>query len=168
MNLLPTDLGVVTSSVQFGFIIGTLFYSFFTITDRFKPSNVFFVSAVLGAIFNVLIVLEGMSFLGLLSLRFLTGFFLAGIYPVGMKIAADYYEKGLGRVLSFLVGALVVGTALPHLLTSLGTTLQWQFVLYGTSGLAIAGGVLILLFVGEGPYRKEGQKNKIFSDSQGV
>ena len=160
MNLLQTDLGVVTSSVQFGFIVGTLFYSFFTIADRFKPSNVFFVSAVLGAIFNVLIVLEGISFLGLLSFRFLTGFFLAGIYPVGMKIAADYYEKGLSRVLSFLVGALVVGTALPHLLTSLGTTLQWQFVLYGTSGLAIVGGVLILLFVGEGPYRKEGQKTK--------
>jgi MFS family permease len=47
----------------------------------------------------------------LLTLRFLTGFFLAGIYPVGMKIAADYYRKGLGKSLGFLVGALVVGTS---------------------------------------------------------
>jgi MFS family permease len=50
------------------------------------------------------------------GLRFLTGFFLAGIYPVRMKIAADYYQKDLGRSLGFLVGALVVGIAFPHLI----------------------------------------------------
>lgn len=54
--------------------------------------------------------------MSLLSLHFLTGFSLAGIYPIGMKIAADYYQKGLGMSLGYLVGALVIGTVFPHLL----------------------------------------------------
>ena len=160
MGLVVSDVGAVTSAVQMGFIVGTLFYSFFTIADRFKPSLVFFISALLGSVFNVLIVIDGVNFLTLLTLRFLTGFFLAGIYPIGMKIAADYFEKGLGKALSFLVGALVLGTALPHLITSLDTILDWKFVLYTTSGLAIAGGLLILFLVPEGPFRKSGQKMK--------
>jgi MFS family permease len=90
-------------------------------------------------------------------MRFLTGFFLAGIYPVGMKIAADHFEKGLGKALGFLVGALVVGTALPHLLKSLTTSLPWKTVLYFTSGLSIIGGTLMLLLVPAGPYQKRAQ-----------
>ena len=112
LQLNKSSLGVLTSSVQFGFIAGTLFFAFFTIADRFNPSLVFFVSALSGAVFNLLIVIDGISFSQIIVLRFLTGFFLAGIYPVGMKIASDYYARGLGRALSFLVGALVLGTAL--------------------------------------------------------
>ena len=152
------DLGTIVSMVQFGFIIGTFFYAYFTIADRFNPSKVFFISAVLGAVANVLLVIDGVTFSQLLLLRFLTGFFLAGIYPVGMKIAADYYEKGLGKALSFLVGALVLGTALPHLITSLGSNLEWRNVLYATSSLALIGGSLIYFFVPEGPFRKKSQK----------
>ena len=152
------DLGYVISAVQFGFIVGTLFYAFFTIADRFKPSNVFFISALQGALFNTLIVLDGITFSMLLSFRFLTGFFLAGIYPVGMKIAADYYEKGLGKALSFLVGALVLGTAFPHIISSFMSSYPWKSVLYVTSGLAVLGGSLMLLFVRPGPFRKPGQQ----------
>ncbi|NQZ75721.1 MAG: MFS transporter [Ekhidna sp.] len=157
LNLLPSDVGIMTSSVQFGFILGTLFYAIFTIADRFNPSTVFFISAFLGALSNVCLVLD-ISFYGVLSFRFLTGFFLAGIYPVGMKIAADYYEKGLGKALSFLVGALVLGTAFPHLVASFDAGVSWEMVVWITSGLAVIGGLLIKLFVGEGPYRKIGLK----------
>ncbi|WP_424962584.1 MFS transporter [Ekhidna sp.] len=160
LNLQQSDLGYVTSAVQFGFIVGTLTYAVFTIVDRFPPSQVFFFSALLGATCNMFIVLE-VSFSEVLVSRFLTGFFLAGIYPVGMKIAADYFEKGLGKALSFLVGALVLGTALPHLLASLELSYSWTGVIYSTSGLAVFGGLLILLFVPNGPYRKQGPKLKL-------
>lgn len=160
LDLFDTDLGYITSAVQLGFIIGTLVYAMLTIADRFEPSRVFFVSACLGAIFNGLIVWD-VSFSQLLALRFFTGFFLAGIYPVGMKIAADYFEKGLGKALGFLVGALVLGTALPHLLASMDLSYNWTGVIYATSILAVIGGLLILIFVPSGPFRKQGAKLKL-------
>lgn len=160
LGLADSDLGHLTSSVQFGFILGTLFFAFFTIADRFNPSRVFFISALCGALFNLLIVIEGMHFAHVLLLRFLTGFFLAGIYPVGMKIASDYFEQGLGRALSFLVGALVMGTALPHLVQDLTGSFSWKYVMLITSAMAVAGGFLIFQFVMPGPFRKAGQKQK--------
>ncbi len=155
-NLNENALGHLTSAVQFGFIIGTLVFAIFTIADRFSPSKVFFVSALLGALFNIAIVWDSNSFTSLLLLRFLTGFFLAGIYPVGMKIAADYYQKGLGKSLGFLVGALVIGTAFPHILKGITSVFSWESVLFTTSSLAVLGGLLILVLVPNGPYRKQG------------
>ena len=159
LNISSEDVGWMTSSVQFGFILGTLFYAFLTIADRFNSSNVFLISALLGALANFVITWQT-SYAGVLLFRFLSGFFLAGIYPIGMKIASDHFEKGLGKAMSFLVGALVIGTALPHLITSLDASYDWKFVLYTTSVLATIGGLLMKLFVGEGSYKKVGQKPK--------
>lgn len=156
-GLPATALEHLTSAVQFGFIAGTLTFAILTITDRFSPSLVFLVCALLGALANGLVTWSGNTLVSLLSLRFLTGFFLAGIYPVGMKIAADYFDKGLGKSLGYLVGALVLGTAFPHLLKALGESLPWRNVLLVTSGLAITGGVLIGLSVPDGPHRRAGQ-----------
>jgi len=153
-HLPESALGHLTSVVQFGFIIGTLVFAVFTIADRFSPSKVFFISAIFAAIFNLATIIGTNTFISLLWFRSLTGFFLAGIYPVGMKIAADYYQKGLGKSLGFLVGALVLGTAFPHLLKGLTTEIPWQSVLIATSLIALLGGLLILWFVGDGPYRK--------------
>ena len=153
-KLEPTALGHLTAAVQLGFICGTLFFALFTIADRFSPSRVFFVSALLGAVFNLGAFLDGNTLFTLMAFRFLTGVFLAGIYPVGMKIASDYFEKGLGKSLGLLVGALVVGTAFPHFLKGYGNGLAWPLVMWVTSGLALAGGALILFFVPDGPYRK--------------
>ena len=151
-------LGNLTAAVQFGFIIGTLLFALLTIADRFSPSRVFFFSALAGALFNLGMLLPGNTLLSLLVLRFLCGFFLAGIYPIGMKIAADHYDKGLGKSLGFLVGALVLGTACPHFLNSFGTALPWRSVLLATSGSAALGGLLMYLFVPNGPYRKSSSK----------
>ncbi|WP_439132758.1 MFS transporter [Polaribacter sp.] len=148
-------IGLLISAVQFGFILGTLVFALLTIIDRFSPSKVFFFSAIFGAIFNFEIIYGNQTLLSLLSLRFLTGFFLAGIYPVGMKIATDYYDKGLGKSLGFLVGALVIGTALPHLLKDLLKHFSWKTVLITTSIVAVFGGFLMLIFVKNGPYRKK-------------
>ena len=143
-----------TSAVQFGFISGTLIFAVLTIADRFSPSRVFFYCAMAGAIMNLGILSSSNGFASILILRYLTGFFLAGIYPVGMKIAADYFDKGLGRSLGFLVGALVLGTAFPHLLRGYLSDVPWRVIIITSSSLAILGGFLIRALVPDGPYRK--------------
>jgi len=157
-KLTNNTIGDLTSAVQFGFIIGTLLFAFLAIADRFSPSRVFFVSAILGAIFNLSLILESNTITSLLFFRFLTGFFLAGIYPVGMKIASDYYDKKLGKSLGFLVGALVLGTAFPHFIKEFTLGFSWRLVLISTSSLAIIGGILLFFLVPNGPYRKQNQQ----------
>lgn len=157
-NLSNKALGYLTSSVQLGFISGTFIFALFTLVDRFSPSKVFCLSALLGALVNLIMIWEQNTFYSLMAIRFSTGFFLAGIYPVGMKIAADYYDKKLGKSLGYLVGALVLGTALPHLLKNVSSTLDWRYVIYGTSLLAGLGGVLVAVLIKDGPYRKRSQK----------
>ena len=154
LNIQTNAPGDITSVVQLGFIAGTLIFAIFSIADRVTSAKVFFVSSLIAALSNVSIIWFAKNMADLYVIRFLTGFFLAGIYPVGMKIASDWYEKNLGKALGFLVGALVLGTAFPHLLRSSLYALPWRQVLVYTSAFAFAGGLLILLFVGEGPYRK--------------
>lgn len=150
-------IGNLTSAVQFGFILGTLVFAVLAIADRFSPSRVFLISALFGALFNAGLIWEGNNLTTILSIRFLTGFFLAGIYPVGMKIAADYFNKGLGKSLGFLVGALVLGTAFPHLLKGITAVFPWKLVILTTSSLAALGGLMMVLLVPNGPYRKQSQ-----------
>lgn len=151
-------LANLTSAVQFGFIVGTLIFALFTISDRFSPSRVFFVCSLCAAVFNLAVITVGISPAGILSARFFTGFFLAGIYPVGMKIASDHYQKGLGKSLGFLVGALVLGTAFPHFLKSMTMNLPWKYVVYATSSLSVMGGMAMLIMVPNGPFRKKSQQ----------
>lgn len=157
-HLPASSLGYVTSSVQLGFIAGTLCFAFFVISDRFSPRKVFFVCSLLGALSNLGIYFLADGLGSLLIFRFVTGFFLAGIYPVGMKIAAGWYQKGLGKALGFLVGALVVGTAFPHLLNSIGMSIDWQNVIVSVSVLSAFGGLLMLILVPDGPYLHKGTK----------
>jgi hypothetical protein len=155
-GLAPEVLGYLTSSVQLGFIAGTLTFAFFAISDAFSPRIVFFVCSLLGALCNAAVLLAGESLGPLLALRIATGFFLAGIYPVGMKIAAGWYQRDLGKALGFLVAALVLGTAFPHLLKGAGGTLPWEAVTLTVSALAVLGGALMLAFVPDGPYLAKG------------
>lgn len=154
----PTAVGNITSAVQVGFIAGTLTFAFLVIADRFSPSKVFFVSALLGALFNLGIYLFATGFVSLLLFRFLTGFFLAGIYPIGMKIAADWYAKDLGKALGYLVGALVLGKAFPYFLKFSSGALPWHSIIWATSAFAFFGGLLILLTVPDGPFRSRGSR----------
>jgi MFS family permease len=167
LHLAPQFLAHITSAIQFGFISGTLVFAIFTISDRFSPSLVFFISAILAALFNLGISINEIDSTEILAFRFLTGFFLAGIYPVGMKIASDYYQAGLGKSLGFLVGALVLGTAFPHLLKNITINFDWKYVVYGTSILSILGGFGIFLFVPNGPYRKRSRKFKLTAFMKG-
>lgn len=138
-----TAVGTLTSALQFGFILGTLVFALLAIADRFSPRRVFLVCALAGAGCTVGAWAMVTSFPALLAWRFATGFFLAGIYPVGMKIASQWYTRGLGPALGLLIGALILGSASAHALRALGDALPWPSLMLGVAGLAAAGGVLL-------------------------
>jgi predicted MFS family arabinose efflux permease len=144
-------VGALTSAVQAGFIAGTLVFALLTLADRFSPRWLFLLCSMAGAACNAAgAVLDG-QYETLVTLRFATGLFLAGIYPVGMKIAAGWYTSGLGAALGLLVGALVLGTAAPHGLRALGAEWPWQTVMWAVSAVAAAGGVLMVALVPDSP-----------------
>jgi MFS family permease len=157
-SLGPQSLGYTTSAVQLGFIVGTLCFAFLTIADRFSPRIVFFICSLFGAFSNLLIYLVADGLALLLVFRFLSGFFLAGIYPVGMKIADGWYQQELGEVLGFLIGAIVLGTAFPHLLKGAGRFVPWETVILSVSGVALLGGLAMLILVPDGPFLSQGNK----------
>lgn len=144
--------GAITSAVQLGFISGTLVFTVVALADRYSPRLVFACCALLTATSNCVAAFMEPTLTSLLLQRYLVGFFLAGVYPVGMKIAASWYARDLGKALGFLVAGLVVGTALPHLIRGLGQTLPWQSVLLTVSAIAATGGLLLYALVPDGPH----------------
>jgi hypothetical protein len=144
------DIGILTSAVQAGFILGTLVISISGLADRFRASTIFVCSAVAGACFNA-----GFAWLahGLAAgtlFRFLVGICLAGIYPVGMKLVVHWAPERTGSALAQLVAMLTLGTALPHALRAAGAGLPWQEVIATSSALALLGALLIRT-LGDGP-----------------
>lgn len=159
-DLPATAVGTLTSAVQIGFVSGTLVFALLMVADRFAPTRVFLTCAVLGALANAAVLLVDGQWEALLALRFVVGFLLAGIYPVGMRIAASWHREGLGAAMGVLIGALVVGTALPHGVRALGgggVALPWQTVLLGVSALAALGGLATAWLVPDNPRRGRGQ-----------
>src|ERR671938_1184823 len=100
--------------------------------------------------FNGLLEIASGSAVGI-PLRFATGFFLAGVYPPALKLMSTWFRKGRGTALGILLGALTVGSATPHLVNGLGG-LDWRLVVYVTSSLTFAGGLIAEFAVGEGPF----------------
>ncbi len=143
----------LTMSVQIGFVVGTLISAFFTLADSIPARWLFAGSAFAAALATALITFaDGPTWA--LFMRFLTGVFLAGVYPVGMKIMTTWTQADRGLGIGLLVGALTLGSAAPHLLNALGGAgAEWQIVLYAAAGLAGLGGIIAALFVDEGPYR---------------
>jgi MFS family permease len=113
----------------------------------------FTVSAGLAALSTALIAGLAVSLPPALVLRFLTGLFLAGVYPVGMKVMATWTKADRGLGIGLLVGALTLGSASPHLVNALIGVSDWRLLLFVAAGLAAAGGLIAALFVREGPYR---------------
>ncbi len=151
-GLPPGAAGWMTSAVQVGFIAGTLVFALLAISDRYSPRWVFTTCALLGAGLALLTLVVPPQLPALVALRFATGFVLAGIYPVGMKIASGWYAGGLGWALGVLVGALVLGTAAPFGLRALGANWPWEHVMVAVAVFAAAGGMLMAVAVPDGPY----------------
>jgi MFS transporter, DHA1 family, inner membrane transport protein len=156
-------VGTLTSAVQLGFVLGTLVFALLMVADRFSPAKVFLLCALLGATLTAATVLVDGSFQTLLVLRFLVGFVLAGIYPVGMKIAASWYRQSLGLAMGVLIGALAFGTSLPHGLRALGlggagAGMGWQAVVLSVALIAALGGLATYLWVPDSPYAVRGAR----------
>ncbi len=145
------DVGTLTSAVQLGFIAGTLLFALLAVADRFSPRRVFLLCSLAGAACTLAGVWSAGSFQQLLLWRTATGFFLAGIYPVGMKIASQWFPQGLGGALGWLIGALVLGSASAHAVRAVGAALPWTMVFHTVAAAAALGGVLLFAALPERP-----------------
>jgi MFS family permease len=141
----------LTLAVQLGFVTGTFLSALFNLPDVINARHLFALSALAGAIANAALALFAHNAEVGIWLRFLTGLFLAGVYPPGMKIMATWFRQGRGMAIGVLVGALTVGKASPYLINALGTE-SWRHNLLIASALAVLGGLIVAWFVTDGPY----------------
>ena len=133
----------LTSAVQAGFVAGTLISAALALPDRFDPRRVFSLACLVGAAANAVILALPPGGIGDLLCRVATGLALAGIYPVGMKLAAGWANRNdTGLVVGLLVGGLTLGSALPHLVNALGG-LGWRLTIGAASGCAVIAAVVI-------------------------
>ena len=150
-KLSTASLAWLTLSVQIGFVAGTLLSAFFNLPDIMNSRRLFATAALLGALSNAAFASLADGLATGIPLRILTGIFLAGVYPPGMKIAATWSRRYRGFAIGLLVGALTVGSAFPHLVRGLGH-LPWEQVVLTSSALAVLGGVIVLTLVKDGPF----------------
>lgn len=151
-GLTPGETGLLTSAVQVGFVVGALLSAALTLSDAVPPRYLFAASTAAGAAATAVLAVAVDTLLPAVALRFLTGVALAGAYPPGMKIAAGWFDDARGLAIGTVVGALTVGSALPHLLRAVGGVGRPRVVLFGAAALALVGGGLVLL-VRPGPHQ---------------
>jgi MFS family permease len=149
----------LTMSVQLGFVVGALLSALLNLSDRIPARRLFAWSALAGAAFNLLITAVAHP-LPAIALRFFTGMTLAGVYPPGMKLMATWCKEDRGLCIGLLVGALTVGSAMPHLFAAVpvlgeGGIPPWRFVLVVASASALLAGLIAGRFVRPGPLHSE-------------
>ncbi len=148
--LSDTAAAWLTIAVQIGFVCGALVSSILNLSDIVSPRHVILGGSVGAAAANGLLLAAHSGGSGI-PLRFATGFFLAGVYPPALKLMSTWFKRGRGIALGILVGALIIGNGMPHLVNGLGG-LDWQVVIYATSALTLLGGTIAELGIREGPF----------------
>src|SRR5215472_16858735 len=154
MPMWHSDLALaswLTIAVQIGFSLGAITFALFNLPDIFSPITVFVASALAAAAANAAFAFAVPYPFTALLLRGATGFFLAGVYPVGMKIIAGWFQRGRGLALGIMIGALTVGSAVPHAVNSVGG-IQWRSVVLLGSAQALVGALIVAFAVREGPF----------------
>ncbi|GAE36120.1 MFS transporter [Halalkalibacter akibai] len=140
----------LSASVPMGFVIGALFSSYFGIADRYNPRKIFAISALLGALLNVLLIVASGAFFGIL-LRILTGVTLAGVYPIAVKMLSQWFPKKRGLAIGILIAALTLGSSLPHFVVMFFSSLNWKIVIIFTSVLAVLAAVIVNWILEDAP-----------------
>jgi len=141
----------LTSGVQLGFVAGCLVSAFLSLADRLELRRFFAASALLGALANALLLVVDPSSAWMPALRVVTGVAMAGVYPVGMKLASTWAQGDMGLMVGILVGALTLGSASPHLFNAF-SGVDWRIPLAASSAAALVAAALILR-AGVGPNR---------------
>jgi len=136
--------------VQIGFIVGSVLSATTKLADRIAPRRFILLGTMGAAGANLLVVLSGSFEISLVA-RFLTGAFLAGVYAPSMKVVSSWYRAGRGHALGVIIGALTLGSALPHLVNAIGG-LGWRETLTVVSILSLFGGVIVDRFCADGPF----------------
>jgi MFS family permease len=140
----------LTIAVQLGFVAGSLTAAFLNLLDIAPPRRVFLLACLGAAACNAAFAVAHDARPGI-ALRFGTGFFIAGIYPTGLKVMSTWFQRDRGRALGIMVGALTLGSAAPHLVNGIGG-LPWRTVVLSTSVLTLVGGWIAVRAVHEGPF----------------
>lgn len=145
----PLTEALLANAVQIGFVAGSLGSALLALADRIEPRRLYATCALVGAAANLAVIAFVPGSAIWIVLRFITGAMMAGVYPVGIKIAASWANRDRGLLVGILVAALALGSALPHLIAGL-TVLPWQWLFAASSVLAVAGAVLVMT-IGIGP-----------------
>lgn len=150
-SLDPGTRAWLTMAVQAGFVAGTLLTAITNAADAINARRLFAFGCLFGAATNAAIAIAPDGAV-IVALRFLTGASLAWVYPPGMKIVAGWFRERRGTALGIVVGAVGLGSALPHLLNWLGAGLPWRLLVLASSAMAIVGAVIVGRFVSDGPF----------------
>ena len=150
-NLSSSQVSWLANAVQLGFVAGTLLSATLNLADIITTRHLFAICALLGALTNAFFGLYAHQPETAIVLRFLTGVCLAGVYPPGMKLMATWFRERRGMALGVLVGALTMGKATPYLVNAIGSA-NWRMNVLFVSLLAVFGGLIVLLFVSDGPH----------------
>ena len=142
----PGRAAWLTACVQLGFVAGTLVSAMLSLADRLDARRLFLGCAVLAGLATLAQTLAPPAGGAALALRFVAGAAMAGVYPVGMKLAASWAKGDLGLLIGIVVGAVTLGSALPHLLPGLAGSPDWRAAYAGAGVLALLGGLLVLPF----------------------
>lgn len=136
---------LLTSAVQVGFVCGTLSSAILGLADRVDPRRFFMASALTATVANASILVVDPTGNLIIVLRFITGACMAGVYPLGMKMASTWAKGDMGLLIGILVGALTLGSASPHLFNAFGGV-DWRFTIISGSAGSLAAALLINLF----------------------
>jgi len=145
-----------TSAVQLGFVVGALASAVLNLADRLDPRRFFAASALVAGAANAGLLALDPASEGAIALRFVAGAALAGVYPVGLKLAAGWGVRDRGLLVGLLVGALTLGSAMPHLVSALAP-IGWRGVILATSGASTLAALLIV-FASLGPYHGHAER----------
>jgi MFS family permease len=149
-GLTQIDKGILSSILIIGFVSGGLVFSIFNIPDIFKTKNFYVLSSIISSSANLLSALAP-NFLFIVFTRFLTGFFLAGVYPIAMKLTVSWFKENRGLAVGILLGALTAGSGLPFIFNLTGLP-DWRMLVSLSSIQGFFGALIVLFFVNEGPY----------------
>ncbi len=150
-NLADNKAAWLTNAVQFGFVSGAVIFSLFNLPDIVQLNKLMALAAAIAGLANTGLLLEP-GFAGAFMVRFATGAALAAVYPPALKLISTWFQRQRGLALGLVIGALSLGSAMPHLFRAIGRTFPWEGIVLATSLSTFLGAAIFLIFAREGPF----------------